>query len=48
MAVENQEFTLFCVDVSEVFANGVTFEEFSALSGQDVRTVEFDVPNADL
>lgn len=23
------------------------FEEFSALSGQDVRKVEFDVPRAD-
>ena len=26
----------------------MTFEEFSALSGQDIREVEFDVPNVDI
>ena len=35
-------------DVSQAFAKGMAFEEFSEVSGQDIRTVEFDVPRANL
>ena len=47
IAAENLEFTLFSFDVSQAFAKGMTFEELSALSGQYIRKVEFDVPKAD-
>ena len=48
VAAENPEFILFSFDVSQAFAKGMTFEELSALSGQDIRKVEFDVPKADI
>ena len=48
VAAENPEFILFSFDVSQAFAKGLTFEELSALSGQDIRKVEFDVPKADI
>ena len=48
VAVENTGFILFSFDVSQAFAKGMTFEELSALSGQDIRKVEFDVPKVDI
>ena len=39
---------MFSFDVGQAFAKGMAFEEFSALSGQDIRKVEFDVPKADV
>lgn len=48
VAAENAEFVLFSLDVGQAFAKGMTFEEFSELSGQEVRKVELDVPKADL
>ena len=47
-AVENPDFVLFSLDVSQAFAKGMTFEELSALSGRDIREVEFDAPRADI
>ena len=34
--------------MSQAFAKGLTFEEFSRLTGIECRAVEFDVPTADL
>ena len=48
VAAEHPEFILFSFDVSQAVAKGKTFEEVCALSGQDVRKVEFDVPKANL
>ena len=48
VAAENPEFILVSFDVSRVFAKGMAFEEFSALRGQDIRKVEFDVPKVDI
>ena len=47
VAAENKYFILFSFDVSQAFANGVVFEEFSALIGQPIRKVEFDAPRSD-
>ena len=44
LAAGHKDFLLFSFDVSQVFAKGLTFEELSALTGQEVRKVEFDVP----
>ena len=48
VAAENPELILFSFDVSQAFAKGMTFEELSAFSGQDVRKVEFDAPKVDI
>ena len=48
VAVEHTNSVLFSFDVSLVFAKGMTFEELSALSGQNIRRVEFDVPRVDI
>ena len=48
IAAENPDINLFSLDVRQPFAKRMTFEEFSALSGQNVRKVEFDVPKADI
>ena len=48
VAAEHSEFILFNFDVSQAFAKRIAFEEFSALSGQDIRIVEFDVPKVDI
>lgn len=48
VAAENVEFILFSFDVSQAFAKGMAFEEFSAFSGQDIGNEEFDVPKADV
>ena len=48
VAAGNPEFILCSFDVSQAFAKGMTFEESSALSGQDVRKAELDVSKADI
>ena len=48
VAVEHNDFLLFSFDVSQAFATGSTFEEFSALTGQQIRKVEFYAPKFDL
>lgn len=48
VAVGNAEFILLSFDVSQAFAKGAGFDEFSELSGQEVSKIEFDVPRADL
>ena len=48
VAAEHENFLLFSFDVSQAFAKGLTFEELSALTAQQIRKVEFDVPKADL
>lgn len=48
VTIGNLEFILFSFDVSQAFVKGMTFREFSALTGTEVREVEFHVPNADL
>ena len=42
------EFMLSTFDVSQTSAKGMTFEELTALSGQDIRKVESDAPKADV
>ena len=48
VAAENQNIILFSLGVSQAIAEGLTFEEFSKLTGTECRTVQFDVPKADL
>ena len=48
VAVERRDFILFSFDASQAFAKGLTFEEFSRLTGIECRAVRFDVPTADL
>ena len=48
VAVGSPGFILSSFDVSQAFAKGMTFEELSALSGHDIRKVEFEVPKADI
>ena len=48
VAVGNKDFLLFNSDVSQAFAKGLAFEDFSAVTGQQIRKVEFDVPKVDL
>ena len=48
VAVDDPDPILFSLDVSQAFAKCMTFEELSVFSGQDIRNVEFDVPQADL
>ena len=43
VAAGHKEFLLFRFDVSQAFAKELTFEEFSILTGQEIRKVEFDV-----
>lgn len=47
-AAENPEFILSSFDVSQAFAKGVAFRRLSALTGTEVRKIEFDVPRAGL
>lgn len=48
VAAENGNFILFSFDVSQAFAKGLAFEEFSRLTGFECRAIQFDVPKADL
>ena len=48
LSVQHADFVLFSFDVSQVFAKGMTSEELSVLSGQDIRRVEFDVFREDI
>ena len=48
VAAENPEFILFSFDVGQASADGLTFEEFSALTGTALRQVDFDVPRPGL
>ena len=48
VVAENQDVVLLGFNVSQAFAKGMTFAEFSALTGTELREVQFDVPKADL
>ena len=48
VAVGNLQFILFSFDVGQAFAKGMAFEGLGALSGQDIKKIEFDVPRVDL
>lgn len=48
VVADNEVFILFSFDVSQAFAKGFTFEEFSKFTGVECRVVEFDVPKPDL
>ena len=48
VAAEDEDFILFSFDVSQAFANVLTFEEFSKLIGTGCRAAQFDVPRLDL
>ena len=43
-AAEHDDFVLFSFDVSQAFAKGMTFEEIAALTGDPLRSVQFEVP----
>lgn len=44
VAAEIKDFILFRLDVSQVCANGLAFQEPGELTGTDARDVQFDVP----
>ena len=48
IAAENPEWVLFSFDVSQAFAKGMTFAELSALTGLEMREVQFDIPAKDI
>lgn len=48
VATEHLGLILFSFDVSQAFAQGMTFEEFSAFIGAELGEVQFDAPKADL
>ena len=48
MASEHADFVLFSFDVSQAFAKGMALAELSALTGLDIREVQFDIPRGDL
>ena len=48
VAAQEEDFVLFSFDVSQAFAKGMTFKELSALTGTELREVQFDIPKADL
>ena len=48
VAATEDNHTLFSLDVSKAFAKGMTFEELSRLSGQPLRTVQFELAAADI
>ena len=48
VAAEHSDFVLFSFDASQAFAKEMTFAEISALTGVELREVQFDVPAADL
>ena len=43
-----KDFVMFSFDISQAFAQGMTFEEISKTTGTDLREVEFDLSPHDL
>ena len=43
----NTGYKLFSMDISAAFLKGVTFEEIAALTGEPLRSVQFEVPPRD-
>lgn len=48
VAAENTDLVLSSFDVSRASVKGMVFEEFSALTGTDIREAQFDAPTSDL
>ena len=48
VTVQEEDFELFSMDVGSAFAKGMTFEELSRLTGEQLRAVEFDLTSEDV
>ena len=43
VTAQHEGMILFSLDVSQAFANGMTFEEYARLTGTEFMEVEFDI-----